>query len=247
MKERILPNHIAIIMDGNGRWARSRGWSRTKGHEAGAQTVRKITTRCAEMGIKQLTLYALSVENLQQRPRTEIAFLMTLLKHFLKKERPTLMKNNIRFDAVGRLHELSSSVQKMIEENKKMTAGNTGMIMRLALNYGGRSEIVDGIKKIIADCKADKITAKDIDEESFSNYLYTAGHDDPDLLIRTAGEMRISNFLLWQVSYSEIWVTQTCWPDFTEETLDTAIDDYNRRTRKFGGLTEEEIAESKKK
>lgn len=241
MEKKNLPEHIAIIMDGNGRWARTRGWPRVKGHESGAETVRTITTHCAEIGIKQLTLYALSVENWRERPKLELAFLMKLLKRFLKEERPTLMKNNIRFRVIGRFHELPGSVRKMLNKNVELTAGNTGMVMRLALNYGGRAEIVDGVKQIAADVLAGKIKPGDITEDVISDNLYTAGWADPDLMIRTAGEMRISNFLLWQISYAEIWVTPVCWPDFTVKHLEAAIDDYNKRVRKFGGLTKEEL------
>ena len=247
LKKREIPNHIAIIMDGNGRWAHDRGQKRVKGHEAGANTVRTITTYCAKIGVKQLTLYALSVENWRERPKLELAFLMRLLKRFLKQERPTLMDNNIRFDVVGRIGELPASVRNLLLENVDMTAKNTGMIMRLALNYGGRAEIVDGAKRLIDDVVSGKIKRNKITERLFSNYLYTKGAADPDILIRTAGEMRISNFLLWQVSYSEIWVTPVCWPDFAEEHLEFAIDEYNRRVRKFGGLTDEELDKPRRK
>ncbi len=229
-----LPQHIAIIMDGNGRWAKQKGRSRIKGHEAGAKSVRTIVRECARLGVKRLTLYAFSREN-WRRPRIEINFLMRLLKHYLVKERPELMKNKIRFAAIGRIAELPQGVQKELSKTIDLTSTNTGLILCLALNYGGRTEIVDAVRKIVQD-KRLSLNPEGITEETFSQYLYDPTMKDPDLLIRTASEMRLSNFLLWQTSYTELWITPTLWPDFCEKDLREAIQAYGARTRKFGGL-----------
>lgn len=230
-----FPRHIAIIMDGNGRWARARGLSRLEGHRAGAEAVRRVTTAAAEIGIDYLTLYAFSVEN-WRRPRREIQGLMRYLKEYLKNELPLMKKNNIRLQAIGRLDEFPVSVQKALSRTIDATAGHSGLTLTLALNYGGRSEIVDGIKRIAEAAAGGRLDPEDIDEEFFSRYLYAPDHPDPDLLIRTSGEMRVSNFLLWQISYTEFWVTEDCWPDFDKEMLLKAISDYQGRERRFGGL-----------
>lgn len=229
-----LPQHIAIIMDGNGRWAKQKGRSRIKGHEAGAKSVRTIVRECARLGIKRLTLYAFSREN-WRRPRIEINFLMRLLKHYLVKERPELMKNKIRFAAIGRITELPQGVQKELSKTIDLTSANTGLILCLALNYGGRTEIIDAVRKIVQDNRL-SLNPEEITEETFNQYLYDPSMEDPDLLIRTASEMRLSNFLLWQTSYTELWTTPTLWPDFCEKDLHEAIQAYGERTRKFGGL-----------
>ncbi len=232
---REYPRHIAIIMDGNGRWAEKRGLSRLEGHRAGAEAVRRITTAAAEMGLRYLTLYAFSVEN-WRRPRREIQGLMRYLKEYLKSELPVMQKNNVRLRAIGRIGEFPSGVQKVLSRTIYATARNTGLTLTLALNYGGRTEIVDGVKKIVRAALAGEIDPEKIDEAFFSRYLYDGDLPDPDLLIRTSGEMRISNFLLWEISYTELWVTPVCWPDFNRENLLEAIGDYRKRERRFGGL-----------
>lgn len=234
-KERILPNHIAIIMDGNGRWARKKGLVRIKGHEAGIESVREITRECAKKYIGQLTLYAFSAEN-WKRPKVEIKFLMRMLKKFLIQERPEIAENNIRLTAIGRIDELPKSVQDELAISIEESKNNTGMILCLALNYGGRTEIVDATRKISEAVKNEVIKPDEIDEETFRDYLYTRGMDDPDLLIRTGGEMRISNFLLWEISYAELYITPVYWPDFRKANLESALNDFANRERRFGGL-----------
>jgi len=231
-----LPRRLAIIMDGNGRWAQGRGLIRTAGHEAGATTIRTITTECAKLGLEQLTLYAFSYEN-WRRPKTEIAFLMRLLKKFLIQERPTLEENNVRLTAIGRLDELPAAARRELDKSIELSSGNTGLNLCLALSYGGRLEIVDAARELARRVAAGEIAPEDIDEEAISAGLYQPG-PDPDLLIRTAGEMRVSNFLLWQISYTELYVTQACWPDFGIEELHTALHAYATRTRKYGGLVD---------
>ena len=226
-----FPKHIAIIMDGNGRWANGRGLPRVEGHKAGAEVVRKITEYCAEIGIEQLTLYCLSSEN-WKRPKEELELLMQLLSAYMIGERPTLLKNNIRLAVIGSRQGIPESILAEMDESVRLCSKNDGLCLCLAINYGSRGEIVEAVKAIIAEGKP----PQEINEATFSEHLYTKGMSDPDLLIRTAGEMRLSNYLLWQLSYAEIWVTQTCWPDFTPELLQQAIQDYTRRTRKFGGL-----------
>lgn len=236
MSEKVqIPAHIAIILDGNGRWARRRGFSRTRGHKEGAESVREITRECAKKNMRQLTLYAFSQEN-WKRPQREINFLMRLLKNFLIGERKEIEENNVRLTAIGRIHELPADVQRELAISMEESKNNTGMILCLALNYGGRTEIVDAAKEIAGNVKAGKMDIEDITEESFKKYLYMSDMSDPDLLIRTGGEMRVSNFLLWEISYTEIWVTPICWPDFRKEHLEEAIRDYSRRERRFGGL-----------
>lgn len=232
-----VPSHIAIIMDGNGRWARRRGLIRIRGHQEGVESVREITRECAKKKLKQLTLYAFSQEN-WKRPKREIKLLMKLLKEFLIKERKEIEENNIRLTAIGRIDGLPEDVQRELAISIEESKYNTGMVLCLALNYGGRSEIVDAAKNIVKIVKAGKMSLEEITEETFKKFLYTSEMPDPDLLIRTGGEMRVSNFLLWEISYTEIWVTPICWPDFRKEHLEDAIKDYAHRERRFGGLRE---------
>ncbi len=232
-----LPEHIAIIMDGNGRWARQKKLLRIKGHETGAKAVREITRECAKKHIKQLTLYAFSQEN-WKRPKREIDLLMKLLKNFLIGEREEIQKNNIRLTAIGRIKELPEFVQRELSISIEESKMNTGMVLCLALNYGGRTEIIDATKKIVAELKKGKLKIDEITEESFKKYLYMPNMPDPDLLIRTGGEMRISNFLLWEISYAELWVTDTYWPDFKKPHLEEALLAYANRERRYGGLKE---------
>ena len=231
--ENNLPRHIAIIMDGNGRWAKRRGLPRTLGHRAGIKSVRRIVEACVELKISVLTLYAFSMEN-WKRPQREIDTLMRLLSEFLEKEIDEMNEHNIRFTAIGRTEALPEFVRQRLERTIQATAKNTGLVLNLALNYGGRTEIVDAVRKIVSEAKQDHLRPEDVDEDSFSRYLYTHALPDPDLLIRTSGEMRVSNFLLWQISYSEIYVTKKLWPDFTKRDLEEAIRDFQRRERRFG-------------
>ncbi len=230
-----LPSHIAIIMDGNGRWARRKGFMRFRGHREGAESVREITRECAKKHLKQLTLYAFSQEN-WKRPQREINLLMKLLKEFLIKERKEINDNNIRLTAIGRVHELPDDAQRELAITMEGSKNNTGMILCLALNYGGRAEIVDAAKQIAKDVRTGKLGLDEITEETFKQYLYMRDMPDPDLLIRTGGEMRVSNFLLWEISYTELWVTPVLWPDFKKAHLEEAIKDYQRRERRFGGI-----------
>jgi undecaprenyl diphosphate synthase len=230
-----FPEHIAIIMDGNGRWARGRGMRRIFGHREGIGSVREITTECAAMGVKSLTLYAFSVEN-WKRPKPEVSFLMELLEEFLVKERATLMDNGVRLRGIGRIDDLPPAALGRLRETEQLTAKNDGMLLRLALSYGSRTEIADALKRFAADVSAGRIEPGRIDEETLRAYLYDPSTPDPDLLIRTSGEMRISNFLLWQISYAEIYVAKECWPEFRKAQLHEALSDYAKRVRKFGGL-----------
>ena len=230
-----LPRHIAIIMDGNGRWAEARGMRRIKGHEAGAESVRAIAEECSRLGVEQLTLYAFSEEN-WRRPRLETEFLMRLLKRFIAAERETLIRNQMRFSAIGRLERLPESVRKELQKTVLATKDNPRTNLCLALSYGGRAEIVDAVKAIAAKVKAGQVDPQAIDETTIAAHLYQPQMPEPDLVIRTAGEMRLSNFLLWQISYSELYVTETLWPDFRAEHLQAAIEDFGRRERRFGGL-----------
>ncbi len=229
------PRHIAIIMDGNGRWAQQRDLPRVEGHRTGVVSVRKITEECARLDIEQLTLYCLSSEN-WKRPQQEIDFLMHLLEQYMIEERSTIMKNGVRVRMVGRRENIPEQVLKELDQTVEMSSSNTGMWLNLAINYGARAELVDAVQAIGRKLTAGTLAVDAIDEDTISNHLYTAGLADPDLLVRTAGEMRISNFLLWQISYAEIWVTKKCWPDFDETTLHEAIADFSERNRKFGGL-----------
>jgi undecaprenyl diphosphate synthase len=231
-----LPDHIAIIMDGNGRWARQRGLPRVEGHAKGVDSVRATIEECVRLGIGHLTLYCLSSEN-WKRPQTELDFLMTLLQHYLIQERAEIMEQNIRFSVIGRREGLPPAVLAEVDESIRLSGDNTGMGLCLAINYGGRTEIVDAVRELARQAAAGTLKPEAIDEAAVSTALYTTGMPDPDLLIRTAGEMRVSNFLLWQISYAELWVTERCWPDFDHPTLHQALKDYARRERRFGGLT----------
>lgn len=227
-----MPRHVAIIMDGNGRWAKRRHLPRVAGHRAGVNAVRETVEVCARLRLEMLTLYAFSQEN-WTRPRSEIGTLMSLLREFLRKELNQLVGNNIRLSVVGRLGDLDTDVRQDIEQALASTASNNGMELCIALSYGGRTEIVDACRSMIAA----GIPAEAVTVESFASHLYTAGKPDPDLLIRTSGEMRVSNFLLWQIAYAEIWVTDKLWPDFRRAELFEALLDYQRRDRRFGGLS----------
>jgi undecaprenyl diphosphate synthase len=232
-----LPRHLAVIMDGNGRWAAQRHLPRVEGHRAGIESVREVVEGSARLGIRVLTLYAFSVEN-WKRPASEVSTLMMLLKRYLRLELNTLLKNDIRFRVIGRAADLAADVRSELALAQEKTAANTGMLFNIALNYGGRAEIVEAVKRLLdAGIRADEI-----DEERFAGFLYTAGQPDPDLLIRTSGEMRVSNFLLWQIAYSEIWVTDTLWPDFRKRHLLEAILAYQKRDRRYGGITEPAVA-----
>lgn len=231
-----LPRHVAIIMDGNGRWAKRRGLPRIEGHRRGAQSVHDTVEECCRLGIEQLTLYCLSIEN-WKRPRAEIDFLMTLLHRYLLGERAEIMEQNIRFATIGRRDGLSATVLRELDENIRVSAGNTGMVLCLAINYGGRTELVDAVRALATRVQEGTLKPEDIDEINIGDALYTGGMPDPDLLIRTAGEMRVSNFLLWQISYAELWVTDKCWPEFDKSVLHSALHDYAQRERRFGGLT----------
>jgi len=234
-----LPRHIAIIMDGNGRWAQKKGLPRYEGHREGGKTVEKIVKYCVDLGIECLTLYSFSMQN-WKRPNGEINFLMQLYRRYLTEIRPLLMRNNVRLVHLGRtegyLGRLPDSVVEALSQTVKMTEKNNGMVLGLALNYGSRTEIVDATKKIAQEYKNGRLMPADIDEQCISEHLYTAGLLEPDLLIRTAGEMRVSNFLLWQISYAEFYVTRTMWPDVGKATLDRAIKSYAGRERRFGGV-----------
>jgi len=230
-----LPRHVAIIMDGNGRWAQERGLPRAEGHARGVQSVRSTIEEGCRLGLKQLTLYCLSVEN-WKRPQTELDFLMSLLHQYLIAERDEIMEQNIRFTTIGRRAELPDYVLAEIDESIRVSRNNTGMTLCLAINYGGRTEIVDAVRNLAARVRRGEIEPDQIDEAAVSDALYTAGMPDPDLLIRTAGEMRVSNYLLWQISYAELWVTPKCWPDFDVSLFCQALRDYAGRVRRFGGL-----------
>ncbi len=229
-----MPAHIAIIMDGNGRWAQGRKLPRVEGHRAGITSVRETVETCARLGLPVLTLYAFSIEN-WKRPRSEVDMLMKLLRQYLRRELSTLMDNNIRFQVIGRMAELSPEVVSELEAGMDQTRNNTGLLFNIALNYGGRAEIVDACLAIVREA-LEQGKEPALDEKSFSQYLSTTGQPDPDLLIRTSGELRISNFLLWQIAYAEIWVTNTLWPDFRKGDLLEAIIDYQKRDRRYGGI-----------
>jgi undecaprenyl diphosphate synthase len=232
------PRHIAIIMDGNGRWAERQSLPRIAGHERGVASVRRTTEECARLKIEQLTLYCLSSEN-WKRPQTEINFLMHLLEQYMIEERTTIMGNNVRVRMLGRRDDIPEQVLRELDKTVEMSGTNTGLWLNLAINYGGRAEIADAVRTIASKVAAGELLPADIRESTIAAHLYTASAPDPDLLIRTAGEMRISNFLLWQISYAEIWVTQKCWPEFDESTLHEAIHAYASRKRSFGGLGDE--------
>jgi undecaprenyl diphosphate synthase len=233
-----VPAHIAIIMDGNGRWAKRRNLPRVAGHKAGANAVRATVETCARLGLRALTLYAFSVEN-WKRPRAEVEMLWRLLRLYLRAELPEMMRHDVRFHAIGRLEALPALVRAELDATIAHTAANRGLQLNLAINYGGRAELVDAVKSLLKDARRRDVT---IDEAAISARLYTAGLPDPDLLIRTSGEMRLSNFLLWQIAYAELYVTETLWPDFTPAELLRAILDYQKRDRRFGGLGDREPA-----
>ncbi|MFO0892263.1 MAG: isoprenyl transferase [Isosphaeraceae bacterium] len=241
LKPEQLPRHIAVIMDGNGRWAERRGLPRIFGHRRGIQSVRAVVEEVCRLGLEQLTLYCFSVENWKRPPR-ELKFLMRLLRHFLIVERQELMDQNIRLRMIGRRNGLPDEVLAEFDRTIAMTAGNTGMVLCLAVNYGGRTELGDAARQLAEDVREGRVEPANVNEDTLAGYLYTTGMSDPDLLIRTAGEMRISNFLLWQVSYTELWVTPTLWPDFREDDLLRALVGYASRHRKFGGLPEAPLA-----
>jgi undecaprenyl diphosphate synthase len=230
------PRHIAIIMDGNGRWAERQHLPRVAGHQKGVESVRRITEECARLAIEQLTLYCLSSEN-WKRPQTEINFLMHLLERYMIEERSTIMSNNVRVRMLGRRDDIPEQVLRELDKTVEMSRPNTGLRLNLAINYGSRAEIVDAVRAIGNRIQSRELQPAAIDEPTIADHLYTAGATDPDLLVRTAGEMRISNFLLWQISYAEIWVTDKCWPEFDEAVLHEAIRAYAGRQRRFGGLS----------
>ena len=237
-----LPRHLAIIMDGNGRWAKERNLSRIEGHRAGAESVRVIVRSCRKIGIPVLTLYAFSKEN-WQRPSREVQALWRLLSRYLKSELGEMMENSIRLNAIGDIQELPKSVHRLLVETMEQTGANRDMVLNLALSYSGRSEIVRAAQKLAAACVENKLKPVEIDEEIFANNLYTADMPDPDLLIRTSGEQRISNFLLWQMAYTELYVSPLYWPDFREPELMEALADYQRRERRFGKTGEQKEKE----
>jgi undecaprenyl diphosphate synthase len=233
-----IPRHLAIIMDGNGRWALEHGQQRGFGHESGAGTVRDISRECSKLGVGRLTLYAFSAEN-WKRPPAEVEFLMRLLQQYVVQERREIMENNIRFTAIGRIEELPGAVRAELEETIRMSGRNTGMVLCLALAYGGRNEIVDAVRRLAEDVKAGRLNPDEITEQAISRRLYDPSAPDPELLIRTGGDLRVSNFLLWQISYTELVVTPVKWPDFTKEHLYEALREYSRRDRRFGNVPHE--------
>jgi undecaprenyl diphosphate synthase len=230
-----IPRHIAVIMDGNGRWAKKLGLQRTRGHRAGADAVSRCVEACSDLGVEFLTLYAFSTEN-WRRPKSEVAALMALLDKFLKERTPEMMRKNVRLQAIGRLTDLPEAVQERLHESIEATGKNTGVTMILALNYGAREEIVDGIRSLLRNIEEGHLDRAMVTPDVFSKHLYTRYYPDPDLLIRTSGEMRLSNFLLWQISYAEIVIVEKLWPDFQKADLYQAVREYQKRSRRFGGL-----------
>ncbi len=230
-----IPRHVAVIMDGNGRWARRRRLPRIAGHRAGAQAVHNTVEICSQLGMRALTLYAFSAEN-WKRPQREINVLMDLLREYLRRELGEIHKNNIRLQILGRYEQLPKKVQEDLEDGLRLTAKNTGMVLNVALNYGARAELVDAFNAILKGMLDSGVRELEVTEEMIAENLSTRGLPDPDLLIRTSGEMRVSNFLLWQIAYAEIWVTDTCWPDFTRRHLLQAVIDFQKRERRYGGL-----------
>jgi undecaprenyl diphosphate synthase len=230
------PRHVAIIMDGNGRWAERQSLPRVAGHQRGVDSVRRTTEECARLKIEQLTLYCLSSEN-WKRPQTEINFLMHLLEQYMIEERSTIMQNNVRVRMLGRRDDIPTQVLRELDETVRLSQTNTGLWLNLAINYGSRTELLDATRRIASLALSGQLAVDVIEEQTIAEHLYTAGAPDPDLLIRTAGEMRISNFLLWQISYAELWFTDKCWPEFDEATLHEAIRDFAGRKRRFGGLS----------
>jgi undecaprenyl diphosphate synthase len=232
-----VPKHIAVIMDGNGRWAQSRGLPRVEGHRRGANSVRTISEACRELGVSYLTLYCFSHEN-WKRPKDELDFLMGLLKTYLIQERPTLIQNDIRLTIIGRRDGIPADVQKEMDQSIELSRHGKSLTMCLAINYGARQELLDAFIGMARKVQSGSLPIESIDEQTISNHLYTAAMPDPDLLIRTSGEMRLSNYLLWQISYSELWITDKSWPEFGKQDLIAAIHDFNRRDRRFGGLND---------
>jgi undecaprenyl diphosphate synthase len=230
-----IPKHVAVIMDGNGRWAKQRGWPRSRGHLEGAKAVRRCVEGCLELGVEFLTLYAFSTEN-WQRPKEEVETLMVLLQKFLKDYTSEMAGRGVHFEAIGRLSELPADCQRQLDKAKKATIANHKLTAILAVNYSGRAEIVDAVKKISSDVLRGDLATDKIDADLFASYLHTGRWPDPDLLIRTSGEMRISNFLLWQLAYTEIYVTKKFWPDFGREDLVEAVEDFAQRQRRYGGV-----------
>jgi undecaprenyl diphosphate synthase len=233
-----LPRHVAIIMDGNGRWAKKRALNRIRGHEEGAESVRTIVRASREIGIRWLTLYAFSEEN-WKRPRYEVEALMRLLKRFMVSELGEMLENGIRFQVIGRVRKLPKDIQQTLRETVEKTSHNQNMVLTLALSYGGRQELADAVAGIAQEIESGALGSEDISEEIISRHLYTADMPDPDLLIRTGGEYRVSNFLLWQIAYTEIYTTPTQWPDFRKEEYEKALEAYQRRERRFGAVGEE--------
>jgi undecaprenyl diphosphate synthase len=231
----VMPTHLAVIMDGNGRWAKQRGLPRVEGHRNGVESVRTIVRECGQLGIKYLTLYAFSVEN-WNRPKDEVDTLMKYLARFLKNEIGELNKNNVKLEAIGQIYRLPEFCQEQLKKTKAALAKNTGLTLILALSYGGRTEIVEAVREIAAKVKTGTLEAAEINERVIAEHLYTRHYPDPDLLVRTSGEMRVSNFLLWQISYAELVVTPTLWPDFRKPQLFEALEEYARRHRRFGAL-----------
>lgn len=233
-----LPEHVAIVMDGSGRWAKKKGLSRNEGHRVGIEKIRETVEMCLDIGIKFLTIYAFSCQN-WKRPREEVNFLMKRFERYLDKEGQELKRKGVRLGVIGRKEELSQALQKKIEKTVRMTQNNDKLYLNLAINYGGQEEIVDAAKKIAEEIRKGTLVSQEIDVDLFRKYLYTANQPYPDLLIRTSGEQRVSNFLLWQIAYAELWITPTLWPDFGKEEFIKAIRDYTNRNRRFGGLGEE--------
>lgn len=231
------PRHIAAIMDGNGRWAERQGLPRIEGHRRGVASVRRITEECARLGIRHLTLYCLSSEN-WKRPQSELDFLMHLLEQYMIEERGTIIKQGIRVSIIGRREGIAEDALREMDKTASMTRDNPGLELCLAINYGARSELVDAVRRISRRVRNGELDPENLTEQTLTEHLYTAGMPDPDLVIRTAGEMRVSNFLLWQISYAEIWVTQACWPEFDQQHLHQAIRDFAERKRRFGGLNQ---------
>lgn len=236
----MIPSHIAIIMDGNGRWAKKRAMPRIVGHHEGMKTVRKIARVADDLGVKVLTLYAFSTEN-WKRPKTEVNYLMSLPEKFLNEFLPEIMERNIRIQMIGEKEVLPENTKRALNKAMEQTKHNTGLILNFAMNYGSRAEIVSAIKQIVKDAQEGKVTIDSINEDTINQYLMTSHLPEPDLLIRTSGEVRLSNFLLWQLAYTEFWFTDTLWPDFSEETFKEAIRDYQKRNRRYGGLKGEEM------
>lgn len=230
-----LPAHIGVIMDGNGRWAKKRGLPRSAGHKAGAEALKKIVTACNKMGVKYITVYAFSTEN-WSRPKEEVDFLMNLLLGYLRDAETTLADENVVIRAIGSRAELTEEIREQIVKTEKFTASNTGIVMNIALNYGAREELTTAVRSICSDAAEGRLSAQDIDADLISSRLYTANQPDPDLLIRTSGELRLSNFMLWQLAYSEMYFTDKLWPDFSVKDLEEAICEFQRRNRRFGGV-----------